>query len=118
MSEKPATLETTLETTPEVNLFAAPTQRDRKMLEIIRPIGHQLYHAVRFILEQQAQENGSDLEVTAEDVVYYAMTSLALIGVECQDIENADFSRIMERVNRQSVNITEEHSFPIPIGNA
>lgn len=114
MSDEPIAEETAVET----NMFATPTADDRQLLEMVRPICHQIFHAVRYILEQQAEQAGNEEEVSAETVVYYGLTAAALISTECQGLENEELSTVMEKVNRQCQHITEEHSFPTPIGRA
>lgn len=103
---------------PEPNLFSKPTADDRVLLDAMRPLCHQIFHAVRYILEQRAEQADSDVEVTPEEVVYYGLTAAALISVECQGLENEELSSVMAKVNSQCQVITEEHSFPTPIGNA
>lgn len=103
---------------PEPNVFSKPTADDRELLDMMRPLCHQMFHAVRYILEQRAEQSETDIEVKPEDVVYYGLTAAALISVECQGIENEELSSVMAKVNDQCQDITEEHSFPTPIGNA
>lgn len=103
---------------PAPNLFSRPTAEDRELLDAMRPLCHQIFHAVRYILEQRAEQAESDEEVSPEDVVYYGLTAAALISVECQGLENDELYSVMTKVNDQCRDITEEHSFPTPIGNA